>query len=126
MRFVSSATELTVRSLMVLAMTVIVGTISLWFFMAWIGIVVSLPFAFVVIAGIVVWAAINSGGVSHTPPPAPPAPPRRHYTMDDANRACVMYSQRLISKEQLDAILESVMPPPRPDNPSDDRGRHGR
>ncbi len=128
MKIVDDTTEQTVRSLMVLAMSIIVGSVVVWFTLAYIQIVVSPAAVLVGVSGLVIWAAANSsGGTGTTPTPlVVPARPRRVITWEDAERAEILYRKGAISKAQLDATLAAVVPPTARDAPSAGRGRHGR
>lgn len=127
MRIVDDATERTLRSLMVLAMSVILGSTVVWFTLAYVQVVVSPAAVLALVSGVVVWAAVNSSGGSGTPPPpAPPARPRRLVTWEDAERAVDLHRKGAISKAQLDATLAAVVPPALSDVPPSDGGRRGR
>lgn len=127
MRFVDDATERTVRGLMVLAMSIILGSAVVWLTLAYVKVVVSPAAVLVAVTGIVLWSAVQSAGGSRTPPsPAPPARPQRPVTWDDAHRAAELHRMGVITKAQLDATLKAVVPQGLSDAPSSDRGRNGR
>lgn len=127
MRLINEATELTVRSLMVLAMSIILGSIAAWVTLAFFKVVVAPAAVLATVTGVVIWVAVqNSGGSRTPPPPLPPARPQRPITWDDAQRAAELHRMGVITKAQLDATLKAVVPPTPSDAPPCDRGRHGR
>lgn len=127
MRRMYGAAERLLLNLVAFIAVVALGGAVAWLFMSFVGIHLPLP---VVIAGFAVvigWHAVNGSDDDRTPPPPPPpARPRRAVTWEDAQRAADLYRAGLITREQLDATLAAVVPPPAPDTPPPvDRGRHG-
>ncbi len=127
MRMVDDRTERTLRGLMILGMTIILGSAVVFITLAYVQIVVSPAAVLIAVTCLVVWAAITSSGGGGTPPPlVVPARPRRLITWDDAEKAYDLHRRGAISKAQLDATLAAVVPQAPPDAPPSDRGRHGR
>lgn len=109
----------------ILALVFFTGLI-LWFALdAYVGIHLPLPAILIGIGLLAVWTASSSRGHVPAVPPVPPRP-RRPVTWQDIERMVILEKQGVIPREQVDAALRELMPPPPPVQPSGDRGYRGR
>ncbi|MDA8201916.1 MAG: hypothetical protein M0Z49_04010 [Chloroflexi bacterium] len=89
------------------------------------GLHLPLPLVLVAVSVLAAWTIYDGWQASRAEPPAPVVPlvRRRPTTWEDAERMAALYRQGLITKDQLEAALRELVPPPPPDPPT---GRHRR
>ena len=89
------------------------------------GLHLPLPLVLVAVSLLAARTMYDGWQASRAAPPSPlvPAVQRRPVTWEDAEKMANLHRQGLISKEQLDALLRELVPPPPADPPT---GRHRR
>jgi hypothetical protein len=125
MRRIYGAAERLLLNVVAFIAVVVLGGLLAWLFTSFVGIHMPLPLMIGGFALVVGWHAMTGSDDDRMPPPPPPARPRRPVTWEDAQRAADLYRAGLVTREQLDATLAAVVPPPTPEAPPADRGRHG-
>lgn len=124
-RMYGTAERLLLNLVAFMAVVALGGTLA-WLALSFEGFHVPLPVVIGGFAIVIGWYAMNGSDDDRTPPPPPPpARPRRPVTWEDAQRAADLYRAGLITREQLEATLAAVVPPPAQDTPPSDGGRHG-